>query len=207
MEKKNQIYLSAFIVYLLVGFAGYINQFVSYWLLFALMALITVYTLLSAFLDDKEIRGSSKVEWLSVCVLLGLELVLTIGLYTSFSTSVVFKYLNYITQVLGLGLVGYSIVRYVISHITLHEIVKDKWSARKTKNNSSQLMEETHKEEVANKVEETITQETALQETETPESVITNEVVSDTENTDLEPGIIEIECKQEITTPYMEEEI
>ena len=204
MENKNQIYLLSFIMYLVVGVAGYINQFTNYWVVLVLSVLITAYTLSLVFFNNKEVKESTKVEWMSVSAFCFIELILTIyTVVVKLPYVGVFKYVNYIVQVIGLGFAMYSIVRYVLTHTKYVDMIKEKVESKKVVKEATQTITETPtNSEVATEVEETIAEETSLQDSDV-------EIVEETVNEETESEVIGIEYKkeEEIKTPYMEEEI
>lgn len=199
MEKKSQIYLSAFLMYIIVGFAGYINQFSNYWVVFILATLVAGYAF-SCIFTDRELLQGTKIDWISLSVFYGLELILTvlIGIlklpYVGF-----FKYFNYTVQVLGILFVIYYIIRFVISFTKIDSIIKEKFANRRNNKHELVVKEET----IASQVEQTIESEVkeANNFDENDVEVVGQEV--------KEPEVIGIEYKKEKEpeTPYMEEEL
>ena len=68
MSKKNQVYLSAFLMYLVVGLTGYINAIGSYWSVLIISLLLAGYTLVNVFNKEENLVKETKFEWISVCV-------------------------------------------------------------------------------------------------------------------------------------------
>lgn len=194
MEKKTQIYLSGFAMSAVVGFAGYINQFSSYWVVFILSILIAGYALSSIF-TDKELFNETKFNWISICAFLGLEVLLTvlIGIaklpYVGF-----FKYFNYGVQLLGIAFMIYYVAIFIISFANLKELLKEKLSKKEEVKHDVVVKEET----TSNNVEEVIQSEENVEND-----------VEVFEETISEPQVMEIGYKKEkeIDTPYMEEEL
>lgn len=203
MENKKHVYFSSCVMYILVGFAGYISQIGSYWIVFLLCCLAAASTLTSAFLNEISIVKETLLDWVSVCVFLLLESILTICIeivgvsYTGF-----FKYFNYLVQCLGIGFITYSIIRFVLmnTHFIKKEVIyeQEEIPAIETIN--------TQKEEISTMVEEAIEQETILETVSEDEKIEGEvEIVGQTQK---EPEIIGLEYKNpEIETPYMEEEL
>jgi len=206
MSKKNQVYLSAFLMYLVAGLAGYINDFASYWMVLLISGLITVYTMLNAFSKEENVSSETKVDWISVCAFFGLEVIITLCVcvwgvsYVGF-----FKYFNYAVQILGLLFAIYAIIKYVIANTSYYETIKNKISTSKQDKHEIVVMEETKNSQVVEKVEEVIAQETHKEELH--EELDDIDIVE--QNSNNESEVIEIECKkeEEVVTPYMEEEI
>lgn len=210
MENKSQVYLLSFIMYLIVGFAGYINQFTNYWVVLLLSVLVCLYTLSLVFLNNKDVKETTKVEWVSVSVFFVLEMILTVYTaivklpYVGF-----FKYFNYGVQILGLGFAMYSIIRYVLSHTSYVAVIKEKLESKKSIKETEQVLEiDETKEEFANEIQEVI-EEQEKEENANVEVVETNDSVVEEDTKEPENEVIGIEFKQEkeIPTPYMEEEV
>lgn len=214
MENKSKIYLLSFIMYLVVGLAGYVNQFTNYWIVLLFSTLVTAYTLSLVFFNNKEVKEETKVEWISVSAFFLLEMILTLYSeviklpYVGF-----FKYFNYVVQILGLGFAMYSIIRYVLSHTTYVSMIQEKIEAKKAGKQTEKVVEPVeNNEEVAAEIQEVV-EEQAKEENADVEVVETNEVEAEVEETveekETENEVIGIEYKQEqeIPTPYMEEEI
>ena len=199
MEKKTQIYLLAFIMSAIAGFAGYINQFSNYWVVFVLSVLVAGYTL-SSVLTDKELFDETKKDWISISIFFGLEVILTILIgivklpYVGF-----FRYFNYAVQLLGIGFMIYSIVRFVLSFVDFKELIKVKEKIVKETKKSVKQEVVLKEGKVTSKVEEIIETEEVVEEKE----------IESFEEVNSQPEVIEIEYKKEkeIETPYMEEEL
>lgn len=202
MEKKNQIYLSAFIMYLIAGFAGYISQILGYWVVLVLSLLCAAFTMSCVFSEEKSLFKTTMFEWISVCAFAGLELILTVCIsIINIPLNSALGYINLIVQTLGLLFVLYSGIKFVISYTHIDELIKEKWSNRKS---SKEVIVQEESNEFAEKVEETIASETVTEDTNLDTSDV--EIVGQTE---AEPEVIGIECKKEkeVETPYMEEEL
>jgi hypothetical protein len=204
MEKKNQIYLAAFIMYLVVAFAGYVNQLTNnYWIVLVLSLLITAFTMSCTIGKDNKVLKETKFDWISVCAFAVVEIALTACISIAKVRFIgVFKYFNYTVQILGFLFALFAIIRFVVSYTKIDEKVKEKIANRK---NKTQVMEENTNQEVASKVEETIAQEETTQEVD---DVVTTDVDT-VESEQAESEIIGIELKEqkEEETPYMEEEL
>ena len=203
MEKRSEVCLSAIIMYVIVGFAGYINQVSNYWIVLALSFLSVIMVLSSVLFDPKEVREGTKVEWISVLAFFVMEAILTFCIevlklpYVGF-----FGFFNLVVQSTGLLFIIYVTVRYVLSYTRINKTIRETIKNRKaSKMNAATTVVN---EEVAAKVEEAIAEETAEELVETQEEVY--DFTAETEN---ETEVIGIELKEEpeISTPYMEEEM
>ena len=211
MENKSQVYLLSFIMYLIVGLAGYINQITNYWIVLLLSFLVCAYTLGLVFLNNKELKETTKVEWISVSSFFVLEMILTVYSavvkvpYVGF-----FKYFNYGVQILGLIFAIYSIVRYVLLHTSYVELIKEKIASKKASKEIKQdVMLDEVKNEIASEVQEVIAEEEEKEDNTDVEVVETENIEEEKIEEEVENEVIGIEYKQEkeIPTPYMEEEI
>ena len=211
MENKSQVYLLSFIMYLIVGLAGYINQITNYWIVLLLSFLVCAYTLGLVFLNNKELKETTKVEWISVSSFFVLEMILTVYSavvkvpYVGF-----FKYFNYGVQILGLIFAIYSIVRYVLLHTSYVELIKEKIASKKeSKEIKQNVMLDEVKNEIASEVQEVISEEEEKEDNTDVEVVETENIEEEKIEEEVENEVIGIEYKQEkeIPTPYMEEEI
>ena len=206
MAKKNQIYLSAFIMYLVAGFAGYLTNISSYWMVLMVSALLCAYTLLNVFSKEDNLREETMVEWISVCGFLGLEAIITLCVcvfnvrYVGF-----FKYFNYGVQILGLLFVGYSLVKYVLTHTETYGYVKNKFSKAK-KEEEVIVTKEEPVNEVALEVQEVIAKEEVKEDINLDIDTSDIEIVGETAQEDNSVKSLELKTA-EIETPYMEEEI
>ena len=204
MEKRNQVCLSAAIMYAVAGFAGYINEISNYWIVLVLSFLAVLLVLSSVLFDPQEVRDTTKIEWISAVAFFAVEIILTMCIevlklpYVGF-----FGFFNLTIQSLGLVFIIYAIVKSVISYTGIHNTIKEFLINRKTtkvKTTTTTVVNE----EIATKVEEAIAEET------TQELVEEQETVYDfTEESEKEPEVIGIELREEteIATPYMEEEM
>lgn len=199
MENKKQVYLSSSIMYILVGFAGYIHQIGNYWVVLILCLLATASTLTSAFLNETSIVKDTILDWASVCAFFVLEAILTVCIeIIGIPFEGFFELLNYGVQMLGIGFIMYSIIRFTLmnTHFIKKEVIYEKEEVAAIEPIN------TEKEEISTMVEEAIEQETVLEEEKVDEEV---EIVGQTKK---EPEIIGLEYKnQEVETPYMEEEL
>ena len=204
MENKNQIYLLSFIMYLIVGLAGYINQFFNYWLVLVASILVTAYTLSLVFFNSKEVKEETKFEWVSVSAFCCVEVIVAIYVAVVKVPYVgIFKYTNYLIQILGLGFAMYAVIRYVLTHTSYVSMIKEKINEKQTLKSTSQTVDKVEEnKEVTSEIKETIKEETTIENTEV-------EVVTEPEAEENENEVIGIECiqEEEIKTPYMEEEI
>ncbi len=202
MEKRSEICLSAIIMYAVVGFAGYINQVSNYWIVLALSFLSVLLVLSSVLFDPKEVRDSTRVEWISVLSFFALELILTLCIEVfNVPYAGLFGFFNLAVQSLGLLFIIYVTVRYVVAYTGIHKTIKETINSRKV---SKMDTAPVANEELAAKVEEAIAEETSEELVETQEEVY--DFTAETEN---ETEVIGIELKEEpeIATPYMEEEM
>ena len=205
MAKKNQIYLSAFLMYLVVGLAGYLTDISSYWMVLIVSALLCAYTLLNVFDKDEDLKKETIVEWTSVCGFLGLEAIITLCVcvfnvrYSGF-----FKFFNYGTQILGLLFVGYSLVKYVLLNTETYGYVKSKFKKEAKQDVVVEAQESEN--EVAIEVQETIAKEEVKEEFNMDIDVSDVEIVGEKPNEEESVKTIEL-MKEEIETPYMEEEM
>ena len=205
MTKRNQIYLSAFLMYLVVGLAGYLTDISSYWMVLLVSALLCAYTLLNVFDKDEELVKDTMVEWTSVCGFLGLEAIIAICVCVfNVKYSGFFKFFNYGSQILGLLFAGYSIIKYVLLNTETYGYVKGKFK----KEVKEEVILETKEveNEVALEVQKTIAQEEVKEEFNMDIDVSDVEVVGEESKEEENVKTIEL-MKEEIVTPYMEEEI
>lgn len=204
MKEKNQVCLSAVMMFAVAGFAGYISQISNYWFVFIFSVLITLLTLSSVLFDGKELRTATRFEWISICAFFGLETILT------FCISVLklpySKWLvtfSLFVQAAGLLLLMFSIIRYVLAytkiHVSIKEMINNRKSMKMTVDSSNS------QQEVASQVEETIASEEVKEELVESQQ----EVYEFVDEVSKEPEVIGIELKEEpeIATPYMEEEM
>ena len=203
MGKRNQVCLAAIIMYAIAGFAGYISQISNYWMVLILSFLAVVLVLSSVLFDPREVRNSTRIEWISTLAFFAMEVILTFCIevfklpYVGF-----FGYFNLIVQSLGLLFVIYGIVSSVVSYTGIHKTIKEYIENRKSARIN--VTTTVANEEIAAKVEEAITEETNNELVEAQE-----EVYDFTSEEEKEPEVIGIELKEEpeIVTPYMEEEM
>lgn len=203
MEKKNQIYLSAFIMYLIVGFAGYINQATNYWVVLLASILVAAFTFTCTLGIDKEDIKKTRIEWISVYAFTALELLLTIFIAIAKVPSIgFFKYFNYTIQVLGSLFAIYAVIRFVISYTHIDSFIKEKFSKKNTIKEETVIDQPV--EEFATKVEETIAEETTIHDAQVDTSDV--EIVGESKKEQEVIGI-EYKTQKEVNTPYMEEEL
>ena len=204
MTKKNQIYLPAFIMYIIAALGTVIYNWTNdYWLVAVVSLIVTGFTLFTVFTNKEETMNSTMFDWISVCALAAFQVVLTICVSILHMPFVGFlRYFNYGVQIAGYILIGYAAVRFVLEYTSAIEKVRNYFKNRKA--NKSQKIENSN-EEVANKVEEAISSEKVNEETTDTSDV---EVIG-TSQEEKEPEIIGIELKEEKEepTPYMEEEL
>lgn len=202
MEKKYQIYLASFLMYVIAGFAGYVYQASSYWIV-ALLTILATLFMVSCFLGlDQETKQNTKIQWISAFAFAGVELGLTVCVeLVKLPFTSVFKYVNYAIQILGFLFVIYLVAYIVISYTHINEKIIERIKNKKTV--KTEVLE-SEQSDVAVQVEETIKEETPVNEEENPMEDV--EVVGETK--DEEPEVLGIEFKEEdeIETPYMEEE-
>lgn len=192
MERKSQIYVATLLMCLLAGFAGYINQISNYWLVLFLSLLLAGFTVSCMLGEKKENLKESRFYWLTTFVFTGFEVILTICIsLIQIKVTGVFKYINYFIQAAGLLLSIYLIVVYVLKVTNLTTLIKERI--------------ETKKEETKVEIEkESVKEETVVNE-EKNDDLDDIEIVGENKK---EAEVIGIECKkEEIKTPYMEEEI
>ena len=177
MTKKNQIYLSAFIMYLMVGLSAYLVKVTNYWTVFIISVLLCLYTLINTFSKEENLANETKVEWISVSAFVVLEAVLAISV-TYFPSAGFVRSLDYTIQLLGLLFVGYSMVRYVLANTETYSYVKSKFT--KSTKEEVAIENEEPVNEVAIEVQETIAQEEVKEEFDMNIDVDDVEVVGET---------------------------
>ena len=209
MEKKYQVYLASFLMYVISGFAGYIYQASSYWTVALLVVLATLFMVASFLGLDEESKNSTKVQWISACSFAFIELVLTVCIEIIKLPFVgIFKYVNYGVQIAGILFIMYLVIYLVFTYTNIKntfgevaEIVKK----TKSKKEKAEVLESKQESEVAVQVEETIKEETPVNEEEFSMEDI--EIVGQAKETETEVLGIEFKEEEEIETPYMEEEL
>ena len=212
MERKNQVYLSAFIMYVIAGFAGAIYALTkNYWMILLLAALVAGFTAVSVANKDTATLKETKFSWISVAALLAVETIYAILVEAArLPFKGFFLYFYYLGQIAGFVLMGYAIVRLVLEKTSVVETTKELWNRKHDKAEKLEVKTETENN-VGSQIEDAIAEETANQDAANSEDV---EIVESTEETikenSQEPEIIGIELQEasnEVVTPYMEEEL
>lgn len=206
MERKSQMYLSAVIMYAIAGFAGYIYSVSNYWFVFVLSLLVALLTASSVIFDGSELRSETKFDWISVATFFVLETALTICVEVVKLPLVgIVGNLNLFVQGTGLVFLMVSVIRFTLMYTKIHVSIKNGIANRKATTKMNVVTENVTNEEIAIKVEETITSEEVKEELVEAQE----EVYDFSENEVSEPEVIGIELKEEaeIVTPYMEEEM
>ena len=201
MEKKYQIYLASFLMYVIAGFAGYVYQASSYWIVGLITILASLFMVASLLGLDEETKNNTKVQWISAFAFAGAELGLTVCVeLIKLSFTGVFKYINYGFQILGFLFIIYLVGYIVITYTKINETVVSKIKNRKAV--KTEVLEK-QESEVAEKVEEVIKEETPVNQELAAEDV---EIVGQNQESETEVLGIEFKEEDEIETPYMEEE-
>lgn len=204
MEKRKEICLLAMVMYAIVGFAGYINQASNYWFVFVLSLLAAALTLSNVFFEEKEVRNTTKFDWISVIVFFTLELALTVCIAVLKMPHVGFlAQFNLGVQTLGLVFTIIAIIKYVILSTRFHVAIVENIKSRKKENKINVTVEQPS--EIATKVEETIAQEEVKEDLEPVQEAVYDFVNEE----EKEVEVVGIGLKEEtiIATPYMEEEM
>ncbi len=205
MEKKYQIYLAAFLMYVVAGFAGFIYLASNYWVVAIITGLAALFMVACLLGIDAETKNSTRIQWISTFAFVVAQLALTICIEIIKLPFVgVFKYINYGVQILGVLFIMYLVVYLTINYTRIDKTIVELIKNRKAE--KTEILESTETNEVATQVEEVINQEEPVSEEEFSMEDI--EIVGEPEEQE-EPEVLGIEFKEEdeIATPYMEEEL